>query len=95
MYLFIVLSEAPIDDGDIEHWQQLAVGTATYKLTPSAVLLRTPLNSPRIIAAHVGMAESDAADPRRGVVLKLNGTYYGYFRKNLWEWLAESREGIA
>ncbi len=56
----------------------------SYRLGKETLLVRTELVA-EIVALKLGILDSD--NPKNGVVIKINHTYYGFFDGKLWDWL--------
>ena len=71
----------------------------TYKLTGSTLLVRSYADNPRTLGESIGISDQGSpptisdqeSTPTIGVVLRSNGSYFGYHSKELWDWLAEGR----
>lgn len=63
---------------------------SVYMLTDKALLIRCHADLPRVVSDSLGMSD-EHSEPVVGVVFKLNGSYFGYYGKDLWDWLAEGR----
>ena len=60
-----------------------------YRLSENLLLFLSHVDNPQYLRDPLGIDESTA-----GVLLKLNGSYSGYFSKSLWDWLEEARPGV-
>ena len=87
MSLFAAIFEEPIS---AELMQQIEAVAASpiFQLSEHVVLIRSYIDNPQGLSQQLGMPDQPE---RVGVVLKLNGSYFGYYRKQLWDWLSEQR----
>ena len=65
-----------------------------YPLTENTFVISADTLSQEIASA-VGLTEEKAHLGIRGVVFKLNGSYTGFTRSALWEWLEDAESGSA
>ena len=61
-----------------------------YELSDSVLLVRSVLDSPQQVAAQFNMSDEESGTLSVGVVLKLEGSYYGYNDPSLWNWLSKA-----
>ena len=79
---FIAVFVDPIDDDDLE---KAAPAFDAYRLNETtAVLYAKHVVPTGIIEDALGVSES-----RPGLILKLNGSYAGYYYKDFWQWLKD------
>ncbi len=62
-----------------------------YRLTDTVALVAADALSGQV-AKDAGLSRDEPDEEARGVVFKLNGSYTGYSRQTLWEWLEEAEE---
>ena len=61
-----------------------------FKLNDHDMLVQSYADSPQALSESIGMiGEPDEA--RAGVVFNLEGSYHGYYHKDLWNWLEAVR----
>ena len=83
---FIVIVTNPgANNGVINRIKQLSPDH--HELTPNVWLVRSPLLV-RDFAHAVGLGDDEVGS---GVVLRLNGTYWGRSDQNTWDWLSRGR----
>ena len=80
--LFIAVFENPIPKSDLEKAEQLF---EIYQLNPQVVVLYARNPMPSTVSSE--LFDFDSEKP--GVVFKLNGSWAGYYYKDLWEWMKE------
>ena len=56
------------------------------------LVLRSSVSDPKTLNNAIGLFVEDKPDQPRGVLFKLNGSYYGFYGRALWEWLREDQE---
>ncbi len=74
----------------MEELQSIGFIRGVYKLTDNALLVSCSAETPRVLSETLGMS-SERPEPTSGVVFKLNGSYFGYYDSDLWDWLTEAR----
>ena len=81
-------------DGEIPQAARDAVATnyptANHELSNRVLLIRAYASDPAVIANQLNIS-GESASPNIGVVLRLNGSHAGFYYRNLWDWLAETR----
>ncbi len=88
---FLVYFGESLSDGKREKIETDPLVDSVYELSESNLLIRSNVADPRLLARVIGIhSEQEIA----GVVLKLNGSYGGYFSKSLWDWLKEGRDEV-
>ena len=85
---YIAIFNDSIADEVASELEPNPIVNSTYKLSEFALVIRTPALAPRVLSDTIGFGENR----RGGVVFKMNGSYHGYFRKTLWDWLKENTE---
>ncbi len=90
MDLFIILFQEPIPPETVEIVKSPPLGNEVFRLSDRALLVRSYVDNPKVLSDLTGMS-SESESPPVGVVFKLNGSYHGYYHKDLWDWLAENR----
>ena len=87
MNLFIVIFQDPI----AHDWQQSAGPVLdeddVFVISPYELIVRLHTGDPSFLAQAFNL-HGEGTEPVVGAVFKLNGTYYGYHRTALWEWMA-------
>lgn len=86
MNQFIVVFREPIADSAVVNNALIA---DTFQLSDSAILVRSSLDKTQHLAALLRMSGEEPAPPV-GVVLKLEGSYYGNYEQPLWDWLSQA-----
>ena len=89
MNMFIIVLPGPDIEGLVERVKSAGFVSDVHVLTDSTMLVRSYADSPQMLTDHIGM--SGDMPQTTGVVFKLNGSYFGYYRKALWQWLEASR----
>ena len=79
-YLLILEDEASIEDMPSEF--------EVYPIEPHILLIAANIDDIQAMKVILGIAENQKA----GAVLKLNGSYSGYYYRELWDWLRKTRE---
>ena len=90
MNTFVVICRDPFPP-DLKFNDTYAVIVDHFELSDRELLVRSHADSPQQIAQLLGMYGTEE-HPHVGVVLKLEGSYYGYYHSALWDWLERSRE---
>ncbi len=90
MNTFVIIFRDPFPP-DLKLNDTYAVVVDRFELSDKALLVRSYADSPQQIAQLFGMYGTEE-HPHVGVVLKLEGSYYGYYDSALWDWLGRSRE---
>ena len=86
MNQFIVVFSEPFDDTT---YLGNALITDKYQMSDRILLVRSVLDSAQQVATQFGISnEPSPGPPVSGVVLKLEGSYYGYNDPALWTWLS-------
>ena len=86
MNQFIVVFSEPFDDTT---YLGNALITDKYQMSDRILLVRSVLDSAQQVATQFGISnEPSPCPPVSGVVLKLEGSYYGYNDPALWTWLS-------
>ena len=86
MNQFIVVFREPISDSAVANNALIA---DTFQLSDRVLLVLSSLDSPRHISTLFRMS-GEEQDPPIGVVLKLEGSYSGYYEDPLWDWLSQA-----
>ena len=60
-----------------------------YRVSTDTLLVRSPLE-PTTLGTLTGITGEDD-DSQVGVIFKLNGSYHGFYKRELWNWLTENR----
>lgn len=63
-----------------------------YKLSDDVLLLRSIIETPKGVAAALGMYDEKGAPEHPGVLFALQGSYFGYADDEVWNWLQTARE---
>lgn len=90
MNTFVVIFRDPFPP-DLKFNDTHSVMLDSFKLSDRELLVRSYADSPKQIAQLLGMYGTEE-NPHIGVVLKLEGSYHGYYDSALWDWLERSRE---
>lgn len=59
-----------------------------YEVEPHIFLVATAIDDTQAMKVILGIAEGG----KTGAVLKLNGSYSGYYYRELWDWMKATRE---
>ena len=87
--LFIAVFQEKIPHEIAERAEE---NSRTYRLADNLLLISLP-DSGAASVVDMLMPDFDETDePDVVVILKLNGSYSGYQKKRLWEWLDDSKE---
>ena len=89
MNLFIIVLPETIPEDLVGDVKSVELVAGVCRITDSAMLVRSYASNPQMLAERFGM--SGTTPSTKGVVFKLNGSYFGYYREDLWKWLEESR----
>ena len=63
---------------------------ASYPVKDGVVLVATNIDDVSAIKQMLRFGGRDDEEERLGAVLKLNGSYAGYYYEGLWNWLKEA-----
>ena len=87
MPAFVVVSPEgqPVSDGIYDTLVQKYGEDDTYAYTDTCFLVNAKNTSASELSAELAFNQGG----RRGVVLKLAGSYHGFARRSLWEWMRE------
>ena len=86
MNQFIVVFREPISDSAIVNNALIA---DTFQLSDRALLVRSSLDRTQHVGTLFQMS-GEEPNPPIGVVLKLEGSYYGNYEQPLWDWLSQA-----
>jgi hypothetical protein len=89
MSLFLAIFKEPLSP-DLVELAESGPTDSVFEVSDHVLAISSYVENPQVLSEHLGMV-GGAADKRVGVVFKLNGSYKGYYRKTLWEWLSEHR----
>ena len=87
MHLFAVFFQGGIPGGFEEKVGGFS-SSEPYRLSDDLLLFQSHEDNPERLRVPLGIDGGTV-----GVLLKLNGSYSGYFTKSLWDWLKEARSG--
>ena len=88
MNQFIVVFSEPFNDAT---YLGNALIADRYRVSETILLVRSVLDSAQQVATQFGMSNEPSPNPPvSGVVLKLEGSYYGYNDPALWTWLSRA-----
>ena len=88
--LYIAIFQNAIND---DTTKGIEVVSSTYKLSSNALLVESEVAKASVLSDLLEIGD-DLDPPRIGVVFKLNGSYSGFYAKDLWSWLEEIQERI-
>ncbi len=86
MNQFVVIYREPISNSSVVNNALIA---DTFQLSDTVLLIRSSLDKTQHLAALLRMS-GEEPDSRIGVVLKLEGSYSGYYEDPLWDWLSQA-----
>ena len=92
VYQFLVYYQEPVSTEKKEQLAEQPLIESIFALEDRVLLIQTPLADPGLLAAIVDVT---GENPKAGVTFKLDGSYSGYFHKDLWDWLEEARNAAA
>ena len=94
MHLFLVI----YDEAVASKYDKLAVPHSAiegiYKVSDHVLLIQTPIDEAKHLGTFFGLDGEPNDDADVGVIFKLNGSYYGNYFSELWDWLRKAREEI-
>ena len=90
MQLFIAEFREGLPSGIAQELESSSLVASTFPLTDKSILIRSYASNPQQLSDIAGFGGDDPKK-RAGVVFRLNGFYYGFFDKSLWDWLEEAR----
>ena len=91
MHLFLVVFEEAVASEAKEQAESTLLSNQIFLLAENTLLIQAPTSDPSLLTQMLGLF-AEATEPKIGVIFKLNGTYSGYHRSNLWDWLKEARD---
>ena len=91
LFVAVFEGEVPVD---VEDRAQRMVSSQVHRLAPNILLISSPSVDSNAIVRGLIPEYDLTEDPTVCVVFKLNGSYSGYFRKSLWNWL-DTAQAIA
>jgi len=92
MNVFVVIHSSPRAE-ELTARVEDSFGRDCFVISPTVLFLRTQGDDPVVIKEVAGIGPADEADNKvSGLVVKLNATHSGFFRKDFWEWFREARE---
>ena len=86
MNQFIVVFREPITDSSVVNNALIA---DTFQLSDRVFLIRSSLDKTQHVGTLFQMS-GEEPQPLVGVVLKLEGSYYGNYEQPLWDWLSQA-----
>ena len=90
MKFFLVLFDPEIAS-DVKE-RMANVNFETHSISENAMLVATTIDDALVVRNLLGFGKGKEVD-RIGAVLKLNGSYSGYYYEGLWDWMEKIREG--
>ena len=89
MFLFMIIFKEAIASKAKAKTVNTLLPNQVFELSDTTLLVKSPTSDPALLNQMFGLyAEADA--PNIGAIFKLNGTYSGYHRADLWDWLKEA-----
>ncbi len=92
VHQFLVYFRDPLSEERRQGIAEDGLVQDVYALSDHDMLVRSEIADPRALAALMGFKGDDK---HAGVILKLNGSYSGYYSPSLWDWLDEARDDTA
>lgn len=94
MNQFLVYFQESITPEKKQQIESAPLVSGLFQLSERDFVIRSYLSDPKLLAPVVGIT-GDTEGSAVGVVFRLNGSYWGYFDKDLWNWLMEERHEAA
>ena len=91
MHLFLVIFKEAIASKAKEQAESTLLSNQVFVLSDNTLVIQAPTSDPSLLTQMFGLF-AEATEPNIGVIFKLNGTYSGYHRSDLWDWLKEARD---
>lgn len=95
-FLYFVLFDP--DDEDTEEGMQrvseVLFHGSCFQTSANTLILQTSIDKASALSDLIGFGEDQGDRNYVGFVLRLNGSYAGYYEGELWDWLREVREEV-
>ena len=89
MFLFMVIFKEAIASKAKEQAENTLLPNQVFELSDTTLLVKSPTSDPALLNQMFGLYK-EADEPNIGAIFKLNGTYTGYHRADLWDWLKDT-----
>ena len=90
MFTFALAFKDRAPTGMTKRLKDHAMVISVYELSPNTLLVNSLVSDPQALNESLDLLGEGKP---HGVLLRLNGSYFGYYAPDLWAWLTRAREG--